>query len=220
MSSYWEKFSVFINEKTLRERALIMLVMVVLVYGLCDLLFMGALLDFSSRQSSQLASLQQSNSDAQREIENLMALLSGSREATRRERQQLSDKLTKIDAELSSAASGFVPATLMPKVLEEMLIATRQLTLIKLENIPVEMVAGNSDPDVAGDEDSTQLYRHGVEMQLQGGYLATLEYLKQLEQLQWRFQWQALQFEVDEYPTGMVTLEVYTYSTEKDWLGV
>lgn len=220
MSSYWEKFSVFVNEKTLRERAIIMLVMVVLVYGLCDLLFMGALLDFSSRQSSQLASLQQSNSDAQREIENLMALLSGSREATRRERQQLSDKLTKIDAELSSAASGFVPATLMPKVLEEMLIATRQLTLIKLENIPVEMVAGNSDPDVAGDEDSTQLYRHGVEMQLQGGYLATLEYLKQLEQLQWRFQWQALQFEVDEYPTGMVTLEVYTYSTEKDWLGV
>ena len=220
MSSYWEKFSVFVNEKTLRERAIIMLAMVVLVYGLCDLLFMGALLDNSSRQSSQLASLQQSNSDAQREIENLMALLSGSREATRRERQQLSDKLTKIDAELSSAASGFVPATLMPKVLGGMLSATRQLTLIKLENIPVEMVAGNSDQDVAGDEDSTQLYRHGVEMQLQGGYLATLEYLKQLEQLQWRFQWQALQFEVDEYPTGMVTLEVYTYSTEKDWLGV
>ena len=72
MSSYWEKFSVFVNEKTLRERAIIMLVMVVLVYGLCDLLFMGALLDFSSRQSSQLASLQQSNSDAQREIENFL----------------------------------------------------------------------------------------------------------------------------------------------------
>lgn len=243
MNEYWEKFSLFVNGKTLRERVIVLLVIVVLVYGLCELLFFGAILDKSNRQTSQMESIAQRNLDAESEVQGLMQSLSGGRQAIAREQQQLNEKLAKVDEELSSAASGFIPATLMPQVLEEILNNSEKLTLIKLENKPVEVVTGVSDADrsaaknnskntnsavsnndggqqVVDADDKTLLYRHGVEMQLQGSYLATLDYLKRLEQLQWRFQWDALSFQVDEYPTGTVTLEVYTYSTERDWLGV
>lgn len=224
MNEYWEKFSVFVNEKTLRERVIILLMLIVIVYGLCDLLFMGALLDKQAQKSKQLVGLTESNIVAERELADMMAVLQGGRESARREQQQLADKLAAVDAELASEASGFVPANLMPRVLEEMLEDTADLSLLKLENKPVELITGDSGGELSAtpsrDEDSTHLYRHGVEMRLQGSYLAALNYLKRLEQLQWRFQWHALQFDIQEYPTGTVSVEVYTYSTERDWLGV
>lgn len=230
MNENWEKFSLFVNQKTLRERVIILLVGVVVVYGVCDLLFLGGLLDKKNSQTSQLNSVLESNTDAETELADLMATLSGDVQADKREQKQLQDKLDKVDKELASAATGFIPATLMPQVLEEILNNSDQLTLIKLENKAVELVTGKSKSDKetsseksvasATPDNNSQLYRHGVELQLQGSYLATLTYLQRLEQLQWRFQWDALTFIVGDYPTGTVTLEVYTYSTERDWLGV
>lgn len=234
MNEYWEKFSHFVNEKTLRERVIILLVAIVLVYGLCDLFFLGGLLDKNAQQDRQLNSVLESNIDAESELQELMATLSGDAQADKREQKQLQEKLDSVDKELASAATGFIPATLMPQVLEEILNNSDKLTLIKLENKAVELVTGKADnnKDASSEEkqaellaakstqDNNQLFRHGVEMQLQGSYLSTLEYLQRLEQLQWRFQWDALTFVVEEYPTGTVTLEVYTYSTERDWLGV
>lgn len=230
MNENWEKFSLFVNQKTLRERVIILLVGVVVIYGVCDLLFLGGLLDKKNSQTSQLNSVLERNANAETELANLMATLSGDVQADKREQKQLQAKLDKVDAELASAATGFIPATLMPQVLEEILNNSDQLTLIKLENKAVELVTGQSTSDKATSseksvasatpDNNSQLYRHGVELQLQGSYLATLTYLQRLEQLQWRFQWDALTFIVDDYPTGTVTLEVYTYSTERDWLGV
>ena len=35
-SSYWEKFSQFVDEKTLRERVIILLIIVALIYGAAE----------------------------------------------------------------------------------------------------------------------------------------------------------------------------------------
>ena len=130
-------------------------------------------------------------------------------------------------------------------MLEKLLDNSAGLVLIKLENKPVEKITGldqttknesvsvldshdaeqdEAKKDEGGNERSepytTDLYRHGVELQLEGSYLGTLAYLKQLESLEWRFEWNALVFDIQDYPIGTVTIEVYTYSTERDWIGV
>lgn len=226
---YWGKFSRFVHEKTLRERVIILMVIVVLIYGVIDLLFLGAILDKRERQVNQLNGLLESNIAAQQEVQDLISQIGESRLAMQRQQQMLNDKLDKVDQQLSSAATGFIPATLMPKVLEQLLDIDKNgseaLALIKLENKPVERVTGLDEGDEKDEthieeKDVASLYRHGVELQLQGSYLATLAYLKRLEQLQWRFEWETLVFEIQEYPVGTVTLEVYTYSTERDWIGV
>ena len=247
---YWDKFSHFVHEKTLRERMIILLVIVVVVYGVAEILFLGTHLDNRDRQIKQLNRLVESNQVAQQEVQALLDQMTQSRLAMQRQQQLLNEKLNRVDQQLASAASGFIPATLMPKVLEQLLDNSAGLILIKLENKPVVQVTdldtdlskeseindsrGSNTKDIEQRESestdltidtsvnsqATVLYRHGVELQLQGSYLATLAYLKQLESLEWRFEWDALLFDIQDYPVGTVTLEVYTYSTERDWIGV
>ena len=245
LNDYWDRFSHFVNEKTLRERVIILLVIVVLVYGIADILFFGAILEKRDRQIKQLSSLVASNQIAQQEVQVLLNQMSESRLTMERQQALLDEKLTRVDQQLASAATGFIPATLMPKVLEQLLDSSTGLILIKLENKPVEKVTGVDEGSANGsaneltnkamatdeieqadkaanksEQVKTDLYRHGVELQLQGSYLATLAYLKRLESLEWRFEWEALVFDIKDYPIGTVTLEVYTYSTERDWIGV
>jgi len=235
-SDYWGKFSTFVNGKTLRERVIILLVVVVLIYGIADLLFFGAILEKRERQINQLNGLVESNQIAQQEVQALLDQMSESRLAMQRQQELLNEKLMRVDQQLASAATGFIPATLMPKVLEQLLDSSTGLVLIKLKNKPVEKITGldeiadsNSESESRNTrekttsislDDKTDLYRHGVELQLQGSYLATLAYIKQVESLEWRFEWDALSFDIQDYPMGVVTIEVYTYSTERDWIGV
>ena len=236
LSDYWDKFSLFVNGKTLRERVIILLVVVVLIYGIADLLFFGAILEKRERQINQLNGLVENNQIAQQEVQALLDQMSESRLAMQRQQELLNEKLIRVDQQLASAATGFIPATLMPKVLEQLLDSSTGLVLIKLKNKPVEKITGldeiaDSNSESASKssrenttnislDDKTDLYRHGVELHLQGSYLATLAYLKQVESLEWRFEWDALSFDIQDYPMGVVTIEVYTYSTERDWIGV
>jgi MSHA biogenesis protein MshJ len=47
-----------------------------------------------------------------------------------------------------------------------------------------------------------------------------MAYLKKLEQLNWRIEWDTMTFTIEEYPQGLLTIDVYTYSNEKDWISV
>ena len=238
---YWERFSIFVHEKTLRERLIILLMIIVLFYGIADLLFLGDILENRDRQIKQLNGLVNSNQAAQQEVQALLKQISASQESMQHQQELLNEKLIDVDQQLAASATGFIPATLMPKVLEKLLKDSAGLVLIKLENKPVEKITGldqatkNESASVLDSHDveqdeakknengepyTTDLYRHGVELQLQGSYLGTLAYLKQLESLEWRFEWNALIFDIQDYPVGTVTIEVYTYSTERDWIGV
>ncbi|MDB2409885.1 hypothetical protein N9W57_04590 [Pseudomonadales bacterium] len=156
---YWEKFSRFVHEKTLRERVIILMVIVVLIYGVIDLLFLGTILDKRERQVNQLNGLLESNIAAQQEVQDLISQIGESRLAMQRQQQMLNDKLDKVDQQLSSAATGFIPATLMPKVLEQLLdidkSGSEALALIKLENKPVERVTGLDEGD---EKDDTRIF--------------------------------------------------------------
>ena len=132
-SDYWGKFSTFVNGKTLRERVIILLVVVVLIYGIADLLFFGAILEKRERQINQLNGLVESNQIAQQEVQALLDQMSDSRLAMQRQQELLNEKLIRVDQQLASAATGFIPATLMPKVLEQLLDSSTGLVLIKLK---------------------------------------------------------------------------------------
>jgi MSHA biogenesis protein MshJ len=57
-------------------------------------------------------------------------------------------------------------------------------------------------------------------MEIRGGYLSTLRYLEELEDLPWRFFWKSLNYEVLEYPEARVVLTVETLSLREGWIGV
>lgn len=64
------------------------------------------------------------------------------------------------------------------------------------------------------------LYRHGLRVEFGGGYLQTFAYLRALESLHSRFLWEALEFDVEQYPRARVSITVYSLSLDDAWIGI
>ncbi len=106
----------------------------------------------------------------------------------------------------------FVPPKLMAKVLSDMFNQNAKIHLIKLDILPVATVLSSKQ--------LKPIYKHGLAVTFTGGYMDTLDYLKKLEALPWHFNWDSLNYQVKQYPIAETTLQVYTLSFDKDWLGV
>ena len=79
-----------------------------------------------------------------------------------------------------------------------------------------EVKAGDAKPV----ERSFDLYRHGVEIRLEGSYGQLQAYLAQLEKLQQKLLWGKLEYRVIDYPKAELTLTVYPLSPDRTWLAL
>jgi MSHA biogenesis protein MshJ len=64
------------------------------------------------------------------------------------------------------------------------------------------------------------LYRHGVELVLEGGFADLLQYLQALEALPQRVLWGSVSLKVEQHPKSVLTLRVYTISRDRHWLEI
>lgn len=62
------------------------------------------------------------------------------------------------------------------------------------------------------------VYRHGVEITLQGRYADMVEYMAQLEKMPVRLIWGKARLDARNYPDVRLTLTVFTLSLEKEWM--
>lgn len=62
------------------------------------------------------------------------------------------------------------------------------------------------------------LYRHGVELVLEGSFNDLLAYLQALEALPQRLLWGGLDMKVQQHPKVQLTLQLYTVSRDRHWL--
>jgi len=122
-------------------------------------------------------------------------------------------ELQKLKQQLDIGDKKFVPAGLMAEVLRNMLKQNTGLKLIRLETLPVTTLSESS-------QQQSWVYRHGLSITLSGNYFNTLNYLKSLESLPWRFNWDSIDYQVMEYTVAKTTINVYTLSFEENWLGL
>ncbi len=66
------------------------------------------------------------------------------------------------------------------------------------------------DADAGRSLAANDINRYELELQLEGGYLETLHYLRALEDSPWKFFWTGITFATTEHPKGNVELEIYT----------
>lgn len=214
MKAYWEQYKAFVDGKVERERIIITAMLLGLVFFLADLFLLGGLLDKRSMQAESLASITRDTQTTQLELENLKVSETSLGISNRQRRDSYSQTLAQLSDALAVITDGFIPASAMPVALEQILKSSKNLSLLSLANKPVELISG------VGPDKNAYLYRHGVQMKMRGTYVASMAYLKKLEQLKWRIEWDAMTFTVEEYPQGLLTIDVYTYSNEKDWISV
>ncbi len=137
-----------------------------------------------------------------------------------------------LESSIQQSVAGLIEPTQMARVVEEVLRGRKGLSLLSLHSLPTTALleeeqavsAPATDADAAAPSeplvDSEGVYRHGLRMQLEGEYLLALDYLRALESLPWGLKWSAVEVEMQEYPRALITIQVYTLSMDKEWLGV
>ncbi|RUO18080.1 type II secretion system protein GspM [Aliidiomarina haloalkalitolerans] len=60
-----------------------------------------------------------------------------------------------------------------------------------------------------------RVYRHNVEVTVEGRYFQIRDYLNTLQELPYGAYWEGIQYDVDQYPNGRVTLRMYTLTQER-----
>ncbi len=211
MKAQWQGWAQQIAALSLRERILILLTGVVLlgamgIYGWLD--------DADTR----LGQDRQALAAAQRDLEILILENQGKQARLGRDpdaqvREQLAGvetTLRQMDAELLAQTVDLIPAHEMPAVLEALLSRSANLHMLALTSLKPE-------PLMAG-EQKVNLFRHGIQLQLEGGYFDVYQYLKALEALPRHFYWKGFDYRVVEHPKAVVAMEIYTLSTSKEFI--
>jgi MSHA biogenesis protein MshJ len=152
-------------------------------------------------------------------VKNESILAAGANAESKRQREQrdLERQIEVLDARIQDHTVSMIPPTEMARFLEELLSEGDGLRLVRLENLEPEPVL---EDRAEADATNAGLFKHGFVIELHGRYLSTLRYLRALEELPWDFFWDAIEYEVLEYPVGKVTIRAFTLSSERGWVGV
>lgn len=124
-------------------------------------------------------------------------------------------RMARLQADFSAQLADLILPRQMPVLIEQVFSQAEGLALTEMASVtPENIFADNLNMQ------EVPLYQHGVRLTFEGRYFAVRNFLVRLEQLTNRVYWRSMAYKVKEYPTAEVTLEVYTLSTEKAFIGV
>ncbi len=238
MKSFWLRSRTKYMALARRERGLLMFAALVLCFGVGTLLFVEP-------AYKQLASMQQQITQQQVDLAALrpqvLALQARQRDpnaATSSQLKALRQQLQLADGEFAQVQSALVQPQEMGHLLESLLRSHRGLQLVSLRSLPVMSVAdlinaprpASAATAVAAVASAASqamsantsakdawLYRHGVEITVQGSYADMQAYLAALENLPRRVYWGELKIDAQRWPANVMAVTVYTISLERTW---
>jgi len=128
---------------------------------------------------------------------------------------RLSRETRDIDQQLQDQNANLVPPEQMVEILQDMLGLDKGVKLVRLKTLPVSRLREGKPANNVAD-----VYKHGIEISLQGQYQDVLNYLDRLEKLPWRMFWSEARMDARKYPTVEITVMIFTLSIDDDWLVV
>ena len=216
MNEHWVRLSKRFEALGRRER-MIVTVGGVVVIALLGLSLIDSALAKQRAFEKQIAQAQADQASARVQIARLEQQLAQDPDLVIRE--QIADlrlQVEKLDAEVKGVHRGLVSPERMAGVLESMLTRNRRVNLVGLKTLPVAPLVEFAE----GADTDRNVFKHGVELTLDGGYLDLLDYLARLEHLPWQMFWAKVEMDASDYPRVRLTVTVYTLSLNKEWLVV
>lgn len=221
-----------LDAMSLRERVLIFLMLAGVLIALATTSALDPLLAQQKQLSQKLAQTQAQTAALEAQMSALAEASKIDPDAANKQRlAQLEAQRNSAYAVLANAQQGLVSADRMTQMLQDLLVKNTQLKLISIKTLPATSLL---EPKISATPDSKTtapiqdkpttatlgLYRHGVEISVEGSYAELLAYLAALERLPWRVYWSEARLSTQAYPTSRLTLTLFTLSLDKTWLSV
>ena len=154
----------------------------------------------------------------------------------KREQLKLQGRLLQLEGGLEDLSLRLVPSERLPEILQSVSQKAEKVKLKSLQtlrpetidlagnNVRIKSIARATKDYVRGEETNTsppteKVYRHAIQIQLEGGYFEVIEFLRELESLEWRFYWESLDYRVVDFPRALIDIQLYTLSTSEGMLG-
>ena len=165
------------------------------------------------KQQQQQRQLQQQLADIQQQTVQFKAQLSVDQDAGYRQQiNALQQQQQQLNEQIRQSASHFIGGEQMLSLLQNMLSSSDGVQVKSLTSAPAEPVRleGQTADDVA------LLYQHRLTLVMTGSYAKLYQVLTRMEQLPWLINWAGLQYKVEQYPTGELSLQLITVSEHED----
>lgn len=191
----------------LRERILLMLAGIAVMFLLIDNLWLQPALKAQHVTEQRIADLEIKLNSLQQNA-HVLAYRTGADplQPHRENRDRLREQLSALDTRILGQLGALVEPAQAAQVLEQLLNAHAGLKLATLSASTEPM----SDDTTGASTDGTGLSRYEVDMVVKGGYLQVLNYLGSLEKLPWKFFWRQVNFQSTKYPEAETRLRLYT----------
>lgn len=235
MSSVLQKYIQRLDALTRRERWMAFGAGAALILFVAYELGIGAELQRGKDLSARIADQKNQIVAATAQRAELERLLKQDPDVAVRERIDAKRKqIAELDSQLSRLQRTLVPPESMAAVLEQLVGSDGRVRIVRLRNLPaaplVEKDGGQvpsgpnsgpaaATPSAAAQDGNRHVFKHGVQVVVEGQYLDLLAYVARLERQPWQVYWGRTVMTAD-YPKAQVELTLYTLSLDKAWLVV
>jgi MSHA biogenesis protein MshJ len=217
-----------IDAMSLRERALLFGAGVAVLGFLFNVLFWSPLVAEQTKLQSRIREDQQKTAEMEVQIMQKVAAIKNDPDAVAKRRlAELQQKLQQTRLSMSEMQKGLVSPDKMAEVLEGILKRQESLRLISLKSTTPEVLNQSAPeaktPAKAAAEPRSSVgvvYKHGVELVVQGSYADIVNYLQALESMPWQLFWGRAVVTSEQYPRATVTLTLYTLAREEKWMNL
>jgi MSHA biogenesis protein MshJ len=224
---------------SLRERVLVALAGLAAVAFLMHLLVLAPQLSSKAAQAQRISEQRGELAALQSQLEALSGQVRDPDAAPRQRLTETRGQIAAIDAQIATIGRNLVPAQEVSRLLQNLLGHRQGLRLLSLRTLPVaglleqksrppapasaQAPPGTPTPGASPQTGTPELpseagiYKHGVEITVQGSYHDLVAYLGELERLPQRLFWSRASLRAD-YPMSALTVTVFTLSLERTWL--
>lgn len=133
----------------------------------------------------------------------------------RAEQATLLEQKSAMEMTFADELEELVTPAEMVMLVEQVFKHAGNLKLMEMSSLaPVSVFEGNEEME------NVDLFQHGVQMTFSGRYFDVKDFVEALESQTKQFYWRGVDYQVTAYPLAEVSVEVYTLSTEKAFIGV
>lgn len=222
--AWGRRWAGYIDAMSLRERAMVFCsaaaILLFVYFGT-----LGNPLANRLRSVAQEVARNQSETKVMQDKANKL-IAEGKKDADAVQRARIADLKSRVaaaDARLAIRQQALIPPDRIPALLEEILKRDPRLELIELRSLPAAPMfveKGSVEGVVTDAKNRVHVYRHGVEISVNGTYFDLLRYLSALESQSIRMFWKDVEVTTLDYPRIGLKLTVYTLSLERSWVVV
>jgi MSHA biogenesis protein MshJ len=217
VAASWQRAEQAFDARPRRERLLLVAAAAAIGFLLVDAAWLTPAFKrwHASRQQHEAAQRQMDT--LQRDFDRVQTQNQADEQRLRQEAATWRARLREGEDQLRRHGDRLIGPERMLALLQQLLQGRGELRVRAMQSLSkVELL---TDMQGAG-AGAPALYRHGVELAIEGRYADLLAYLQSLEQLPERLQFGDLQFRVEQHPRCVLTLRVYTLSLDKRWLEI